>query len=85
MLAIVLDLKIFVFSITIFDLITRSALVKFFLLRVRYLYKLTGLRFYILGLLPDLQVFVIAIVTGECNVLLLRKYGYKACAVLFGF
>ena len=31
------------------------------------------------------RVFVIAIVTGECTVLLLQKYILKVCAVLFGF
>ena len=41
-LAIVPDLKIFVFSITIFGLISRSALVQFCLLRARYLYNSTG-------------------------------------------
>ena len=48
MLAVFPDLNIFVFSITIFDLISRSALVRFILLRARYLYNYTGLRFYIL-------------------------------------
>ena len=46
-LAIVPDLNIFVFSITIVDLISRSALVRFSLLCVGYLYNFTGLRFYI--------------------------------------
>ena len=45
-LAIVSDLNILVFSITIFDLISRSALVRFSLLRASYLYNSTGLRFY---------------------------------------
>ena len=47
-LAIVSDLNIFIFSITILDLILRSALVQFSLLRASYLYNLTRLRFYIL-------------------------------------
>ena len=45
-LAIVPDLNIFVFSLTIFDLILRSTLVRFCLLRENYLYNSTGLRFY---------------------------------------
>ena len=52
-LEIVPDLNIFVFIITIFGLILRSTLVHFFLLRVIYLYKSTGLRFYIFCSLPD--------------------------------
>ena len=52
LLVIVLDLNIFVFSITIFDLIFRSALLRFFLLRGSYLYKSMGIRFYIFGSLP---------------------------------
>ena len=52
-LAIVPDVNIFVFSITIFDLISRSALVRIILLRASYLYKLTGLRFYIFCSLPE--------------------------------
>ena len=46
-LAIVPDLNIFVFSITIFDLISRSALVRFSLLCVSYFYKSTGLGCYV--------------------------------------
>ena len=46
-LAIVPDLNIFLFGITIVDFILRSALVWFSLLRAIYLYKSTGLRFYI--------------------------------------
>ena len=44
-LSIVPDLNIFVFSITIVDLISRSALVRFSLLRASYFYNLMGLRF----------------------------------------
>ena len=43
-LEIVPDLNIFVFSITIFELISRSALVRFSLLRASYLYDPTGIR-----------------------------------------
>ena len=43
MLEIVPDLNIFIFSITTFDLISRSALVRFSLLRAIYLYNLMGL------------------------------------------
>ena len=46
-LAIVPDLNIFVFSITIVDLILRSDLVRFSLLHASYLYNLIGIRFYI--------------------------------------
>ena len=46
-LAIVPDLKIFVFSIVIFYLIFKRALVWFSLLRVIYLYNSTGLCFFI--------------------------------------
>ena len=46
-LSIVPDLNIFLFSITIFDLISRGALVRFSLLRASYLYKSTELRLYI--------------------------------------
>ena len=46
-LSIVPDLNIFIFSIKSFDLISRSALILFSLLRARYLYNLTGLRFHI--------------------------------------
>ena len=46
-LAIVPDLNIFIFSITIFNLISRSALVRFCLLRASYLYNLTGLGCYV--------------------------------------
>ena len=49
-LAIVPDLNIFVFSITIFDLILRSTLVRLCLLRESYLYNSTRLRFYTFGL-----------------------------------
>ena len=52
LLAIVPDLKIFAFSITIVDLISRSALVRLCLLCAIYLYNSTGLRFYIFGSLP---------------------------------
>ena len=52
-LAIVPYLNIFVFSITIFDLISRSALVQLCLWCASYLYNSTGIRFYIFGLLPD--------------------------------
>ena len=31
----------------------------------------------------QIRVFVIAIVTGECTVLLLQKYGFKVCAISF--
>ena len=51
-LSIVPDLNIFVFSIKIFDLIPRSALVQFILLRASYLYNLTGLRCYLFCLEP---------------------------------
>ena len=37
------DLNIFILSITIVDIISRSALVRFSLLRASYLYKLTGI------------------------------------------
>ena len=46
-LSIVSDLNIFVLSITIFYLISRSALVRFSYLRASYLYNSTGIRFYI--------------------------------------
>ena len=46
-LGIVLDLNIFIFSIMIFDLIFRSALIRMCLLCVRHLYISKGLRFYI--------------------------------------
>ena len=46
-LAIVLDLNILVFSIRIFELIPRSTLVRFSLLRAIYLYNSSGLRLYI--------------------------------------
>ena len=52
-LVIVTDLNIFVFSIKIFDIISRSALVRFSLLRGRNLHNLTGLRFYIFFSLPS--------------------------------
>ena len=52
-LAIVPDLSIFVFSINIFDLISRRALVRLCLLREIYFYNSTGLRFYTFVLLPD--------------------------------
>ena len=46
-LVIIPYLKIFVLSITIVDLISKSALVRFSLLREIYLYNLIGLRLYI--------------------------------------
>ena len=46
-LVIIPDLNIFVFSITIFDLILRIALVWFSLLHESYFYNSTGIRFYI--------------------------------------
>ena len=46
-LAVVLDLNIFVFGITIFDIISRIALVRFSLLCPSCLYKFTGIGFYI--------------------------------------
>ena len=51
-LVIVPDLKISAFIITISDLISRSALVWFSLLRTSYLYNSMGLRLYIFGSLP---------------------------------
>ena len=47
-LVIVPDLNTFVFSITNGNFTSRSALVRFCFLYVRYLYDLTGIRFYIL-------------------------------------
>ena len=41
-----------------------------------------------LEIVPDLHifdVFVIAIVTGKCTVLLLQKYNFKVCVVSFDF
>ena len=49
-LAIVPDLNKFVFSSKIFDLVSKSALVRFCFLRASYLYKSTGPRLYILCL-----------------------------------
>ena len=46
-LAIVPDLKIFVFSISIIDLISRSTMIGSSLLCARYLYNSTGIRIYI--------------------------------------
>ena len=46
-LAIVPNLNIFVFSISIIDIISRSAMIGFSLLCARYLYNSTELRFYI--------------------------------------
>ena len=83
-LAIVPDLNIFVFSITIFDTISISALVRFSLLRANYLYNLTELRFYIF-FCNQHRVFVIDIVTGEFTILILHKYGFKVLAISFGF
>ena len=51
------DLNVFVFSITIVDIILWSALVQFSLLRVRYLYKSTELRFYIFFLEPASRIY----------------------------
>ena len=56
-LEIVPDLNIFVFNIMIFDLISRSALVRFSLLCARYLYNLTGIRLYIFFLQPSSRLF----------------------------
>ena len=53
---IVPDLNIFLFSIMIFDLISKSALIQFSLLHVSYLYSLTGLRFYIFCSLRQLRL-----------------------------
>ena len=55
-LAIVPDLNISLFSITIVDLISRSVLVRFSLLRARYLYNQTGIRFYIFCLEPASRI-----------------------------
>ena len=125
MLEIVPDLNIFVFSITIFDLLSRSALARFILLRARYLFNSMGLRFYIFCLEPALRlcdrhchgwahsidttkvrfeglcdiilfvfntviianlfvcgqhlVFVISIVTCECDLFILRKLWLRVC------
>ena len=49
-------LNIFVLSITILDLISRSTLVLFSLLLASYLDNLMGLRFYIFFSLPDLRL-----------------------------
>ena len=83
-LAIVTNLKISVFSIMIFDLISRSALVRFILLCASSFYNSTGLRFYIF-FRNQHRVFVIAIVTGEFTILILQKYVFKVCAISFGF
>ena len=83
-LYIVPDLNIFVFSITIFDLILGSALVQFSLIRASYLYNLTGLSFYIF-FWNQHRVFLIAIVMGEFTILILRTYGFKVCIISFGF
>ena len=55
-LLIVPDLNILVFSITIFDLIFRSALARLCLLRAKYWHNSTWLRFYIFGSLPELRL-----------------------------
>ena len=47
-LDIVLDLNIFFFSITSSDIILRSALIQFWLLRASYFYTSTGQRLYII-------------------------------------
>ena len=47
LLLIIADLNIFIFSITDFDLILRSALVQLCQLHASYLYTPTGVRFYI--------------------------------------
>ena len=52
-LAIFSELNLFVFGISIFDLISRIALVRFSLLHASYLYNLTGLRFYIFYSQPE--------------------------------
>ena len=56
MLSIVPDLRILVFSITIVDLVLRSALVCFISLRASYLYNSTGIRFYIFCSEPALRI-----------------------------
>ena len=52
-LAIVTDLNMFVWSIKIFISFREAPWYSSFLLRARYLYNSTGLRFYIFGLLPE--------------------------------
>ena len=56
-LVIVPDLNIFIFSIIIVDLISRSALVRFSLLHARYLYNPMGIRFYVFCLEPASRMF----------------------------
>ena len=70
LLAIVPDLNIFVFSITVVDIISISALVRFSLLHAIYLYKSTGIRFTSF-VRNQHRVFVISIITGECTILIL--------------
>ena len=54
------------------------------LLRARYFYNLMGIRCY-LFVRNQHHVFIIAIVTGECTILILQKYVFKVCVILFSF
>ena len=82
-LAIVPDLNIFIFIITIFDLILISALVRFSLLSASYLYNLKAVRSTSF-VWNQHCILVIAIVTSEFTILILQKYRFKVCAILFG-
>ena len=79
-LVIVPYLNIFVFIITIVDLILGSALVQLILLRARYLYNSTELRFYIFCLLPASRLC-----DRYCHrwvhYIDTMKYGFKVCAI----
>ena len=83
-LAIVPYLNIFIFSIMIFDLISRIALTRFSFLRARYLYNLMGLRFYIFFSLPASRLC-----DRHCHgwfyYIDTKKYGLNVCAISFGF
>ena len=83
-LAIVPDLNIFIFSVTIFDLISRSALTRFSLLHARYLYNSAGIRFYIFCLLPASRLRDFHC-HGWVYYIVLQRYSFNFCAILSGF
>ena len=84
MLAIVLDLNILVLRITIFISFLEAPWYSYFIWRASYLYNSTGLIFIYL-VCYQTRVFVISTVPGEYTLLLLQTYGFKVCAVSFGF
>ena len=83
--AIVPDLNIFVWSIKIFDLISRSTLIEYFSITCSIFVYPDGYQCSTILVRYQTRASVIVIVIGECTVLLLMNHDIRVCAVLFLF